>query len=37
MEGKNIHDIEEIKAHAEWVDEWQSCYKITPGNIERII
>ena len=37
MEGKNIHEIEEIKAHAQWVDEWRNSYEITPENIERII
>ncbi len=37
VEGKNIHEIEEIKAHAQWVDEWRNSYVITPENIERII
>ena len=29
IEGKNIHDIEEIKIHADWVDEWLDSYDIT--------
>lgn len=37
VEGKNIHDMEEIKAHADWVDEWRDSYEITPENIEGII
>lgn len=37
VEGKNVHEIEEIKAHAEWVDEWRDLYEITPENIEGII
>lgn len=37
VEGKNIHDMEEIKSHADWVDEWRDSYEITPENIEGII
>ena len=37
IEGKNIHDIEEIKIHADWVDEWLDYYDITTENIESII
>lgn len=37
VEGKNIHEIEEIKAHADWVDEWRNHYEITTENIEDII
>mgnify|MGYP003016728631 CR=1 FL=1 len=37
IEGKNIHDIEEIKIHADWVDEWLDSYDITTENIESII
>lgn len=37
IEGKNIHDIEEIKIHADWVDEWRDSYDITTENIESII
>lgn len=37
VEGKNIHEIEEIKAHADWVDEWRDHYEITAENIEGII
>lgn len=37
VEGKNIHEIEEIKAHADWVDEWRNHYEITTENIEGII
>lgn len=37
IEGKNIHDIEEIKIHADWVDEWLDFYDITTENIESII
>lgn len=37
VEGKNIHDMEEIKAHADWVDEWRDSYEITLENIEGII
>lgn len=37
VEGKNIHDIEEIKIHADWVDEWRDSYEITTENIEGII
>lgn len=37
VEGKNIHDIEEIKIHADWVDEWRDSYEITTDNIEGII
>ena len=37
LEGKNIHDIEEIKIHADWVDEWRDSYDITTENIESII
>lgn len=37
VEGKNIHDMEEIKVHADWVDEWRDSYEITPENIEGII
>ena len=37
IEGKNIHDIDEIKIHADWVDEWLDSYDITTENIESII
>ena len=37
IEGKNIHDIEEIRIHADWVDEWRDSYDITTENIESII
>ena len=37
VEGKNIHDIEGIKIHADWVDEWRDSYEITTDNIEGII
>ena len=37
IEGKNIHNIEEIKIHADWVDEWLDSYDITTENIESII
>ena len=37
IEGKDIHNIEEIKAHADWVDEWKNSYEITEENIESII
>ena len=37
IKGKNIHDIEEIKIHADWVDEWLDSYDITTENIESII
>lgn len=37
VEGKDIHNIEEIKAHADWVDEWKNSYEITAENIESII
>ena len=37
IEGKNIHEMESIKAHADWVDEWKNCYDITPENVMSII
>lgn len=37
VEGKNVHDIEEIKIHGDWVDEWKDSYEITKENIEEII
>lgn len=37
LEGKNIHETEGIKIHADWVDEWKDSYEITADNIESIL
>ena len=37
LEGKNIHETEGIKIHADWVDEWKDSYEITADNIENIL
>lgn len=37
LEGKNIHEIESIESHADWVDEWKNNYEITAENIMDII
>ena len=34
IEGKNIHNIEEIKIHADWVDEWLDSYDIEEINCQ---
>ncbi|MBQ8845942.1 MAG: hypothetical protein IJ006_02240, partial [Lachnospiraceae bacterium] len=36
-EGKNIRTIEEVKKHADWVDEWRGQYTVTPDNITEIL
>ena len=37
VEGKDISSIEEIKMHAEWVNEWKDHYTITAENITEIL
>ena len=35
--GKDIHAIDEIEKHADWVDEWRDNYSITTENVHQII
>lgn len=37
VEGKDIHRMDEISKHADWVDEWRDKYTITPENIREIL
>ncbi len=37
VEGKDIHEIEEISKHADWVDEWRDKYTISSENIKEIL
>ena len=37
IEGKDIRAIEEVKKHADWVDEWRGQYIITADNITEIL
>lgn len=37
LDGKNIHSIEEISKHADWVDSWRDNYKLTAENIHEIV
>ena len=37
IEGKDIRAIEEVKNHADWVDEWRGQYIITADNITEIL
>lgn len=37
IEGNNIHEMEAIKSHADWVDQWRDSYEITPENIDEIL
>jgi len=37
VEGKDIHKVDEICKHADWVDEWKDKYTITPESIREIL
>lgn len=37
MTGKDIRGIDEIKKHADWVEEWRDKYDITAHNVHRIL
>ncbi len=37
LTGKDIRAIDEIKKHADWVEEWRGNYEITEENINQII
>lgn len=37
LEGKDIKTIEEIKKHADWVEEWRNNYDINVDNINQIL
>lgn len=37
LNNKDIRANEEIKKHADWVEEWKDNYEITAGNIHSII
>lgn len=37
VEGKNLHEIEVVKKHADWVEEWIGKYEITPDSIMEIL
>lgn len=37
LTGKDIRSIEEIKKHADWVEEWKDQYDITEKNIHSIM
>lgn len=37
LTGKDIRVIDEIKKHADWVEEWRGNYEITADNINQII
>ena len=37
LSGKNVAEIEEIKKHAEWFDEFKNDYTFTKENVEEII
>lgn len=37
LEGQNIHELESIKTHADWVDEWRDNYEITLENVMQIL
>ena len=37
LTGKDIRSIEEIKKHADWVEEWKGQYDITEKNIHSIM
>ena len=35
--GKDIRAIDNIRKHAEWVDEWYANYEITSDNIKEVL
>lgn len=37
LNNKNLHEIETLSAHANWVDEWLPNYEITSDNLHDII
>ena len=37
IEGKNLHTMEAVSKHAEWVEEWKEKYEITSDNIKSIL
>lgn len=37
VEGKNLHEIDVVKKHADWVEEWIGKYEITPDSIMEIL
>lgn len=37
LEGKNLFEIEEVKAHADWAEQWRRRYELTPENIASVI
>lgn len=37
LAGKDIRSIEDIKKHADWVDEWRDDYEITADNVNQIL
>jgi len=37
LEERDIRKIEEIRKHADWVDEWYSKYKVTKENVKEIL
>ena len=37
IEGKDLHQIQEIKKHTDWVNEWRDRYTITKENIKDLL
>lgn len=37
LEEKDTREIESIRSHADWVDEWKNRYEITEENIMEIL
>ena len=37
LEGKEIRTIDNIRKHAEWVEEWYANYEITSDNIKEVL
>lgn len=37
LDGENIHEIDSIRSHADWVDEWRERYEITTENVMTIL
>ncbi len=37
VEGKNLHEIDAVKKHADWVEEWIGKYEITTDSIMDIL